>query len=338
MITEYHILNTDDKLVDEIISFFTAQGTNPELFREIKEICIKYSNQLHKPNGESMINWGFLSGSDFLNYMTDTGKIGQGIKTRFVEIALQQLVKNYLITPMDTILVNHQDQRYKVSGEYAIMLYQKGLIKNLLYGLNYIIDSYKASVVKIEPISKEGDYSIGTGFLISEKVNDNYIVVTNRHVVEKSKSVKVFKFDDDEIQIVKVFEDNERDIALILVAELFNKPFFLSKNLNVLTEIITIGYPTIPTTKNAYRVYHKGEVNSFVEDYWNNKLFLISAKTSSGNSGSPIIDKTGMVVGIISEELFEKEAFFEKGKLPYYAGIPTDEILKSVDKLKAHMK
>jgi hypothetical protein len=79
-------------------------------------------------------------------------------------------------------------------------------------------------------------------------------------------------------------------------------------------------------TKYSYQVYHKGEVNSFVEDYKSNKLFLFSAKTSSGNSGSPVIDKTGMVLGIVTEELFEKDKFYEKGKLPYYAAIPAIEI------------
>lgn len=84
-------------------------------------------------------------------------------------------------------------------------------------------------------------------------------------------------------------------------------------------------------TKHSYQVYHKGELNSFVEDYRENQLFLFSAKTSSGNSGSPIIDKYGMVIGIVTEELFEQELFYEKGKLPYYAGIPTEEIIKSVN-------
>lgn len=80
-------------------------------------------------------------------------------------------------------------------------------------------------------------------------------------------------------------------------------------------------------TKYAYQVYHKGEINSHIEDYFGNKLFLFSAKTSPGNSGGPIIERSGMVIGIVTEMLFEQEEFFQKGILPYSAGIPATKII-----------
>ena len=33
------------------------------------------------------------------------------------------------------------------------------------------------------------------------------------------------------------------------------------------------------------------------------------------------------------EDLFEDEKFYKKGKLPYYVGIPTVEIIKSINKI-----
>ena len=134
----------------------------------------------------------------------------------------------------------------------------------------------------------------------------------------------------------KIFADLEKRLSKIekTIRLFMFITEWLSKNEFRFTVVDNIKYPTIPTTKFAYQVYHKGEVNSFVEDYWDNNLFLISAKTSSGNSGSPIIDNSGMVVGVITEELFEKDKFYEKGKLPYYAGIPTVEIVKAITKYK----
>ena len=76
---------------------------------------------------------------------------------------------------------------------------------------------------------------------------------------------------------------------------------------------------------------HKGEINAYGHDLMGNCLLLITAKTSSGNSGSPIIDKYGMVMGIIAQDLFEQDQFVNKGKLPYYAGIPTTEIINSLN-------
>jgi S1-C subfamily serine protease len=334
MITDYQILSANDDLVSEVINFFTAKETNPKLFEEIKKICIERNNKVVYPNGENYIKSGILSHYDFLMYMSETNKAQSGIKTHFVEITLKQLVKHYILEPLDSVVGHKQAPRYRVSGKYAKMMCDQGLIKNLLYGFNYIISEYKNSVVKIEHFDKNGDSSIGTGFLIAERIENHNIIVTNRHVIQGNSRLKMFTHDDKEIQIINVLEDDERDIALIEIENYNGKPFILSDTIEVMKEIITIGYPTIPTTKYAYQVYHKGEVNSFVENFWNNKLFLISAKTSSGNSGSPIIDSSGVILGIITEELFEQDKFFQKGKLPYYAGIPTTEIFKSIIKYK----
>lgn len=336
MTREYAILSSKDNLVNEIIDFFTAKEVNLLLFETIKDICIRYSNKYNKFNGELYIKKGLLSGFDFLMYMLDQKKAGDGIPTNFVDLTLQQLAKHYIIIPMDSLVFKSEEQRYNTNGELTKSLYDHNLIKNLLYGFNYIIERYKNSVVKIIHINRHGDSSIGTGFFISAKVNNNCLVITNKHVVEGAQKVKIFSADDKEIKINKITQDNDRDIAIIETEQFTCNTFFLSDHLEVMKEIITIGYPTIPTTKYAYQVYHKGEVNSFVEDYWNNKFFLISAKTSSGNSGSPIIDNTGMVVGIITEELFEQDKFYEKGKLPYYAGIPCTEIVESIKKFKTN--
>lgn len=96
-----------------------------------------------------------------------------------------------------------------------------------------------------------------------------------------------------------------------------------------LSDIITIGYPAIPMTREAYQVYHKGEVNGHVKDYFGHETFLFSAKTSPGNSGSPIVDSNGMVCGIVTQEYFEKEKFKENGQLPYYSAYSANLIIES---------
>ena len=104
------------------------------------------------------------------------------------------------------------------------------------------------------------------------------------------------------------------------------KPFCLNADLKVITDILTIGYPPVPTTRGSYPLFHRGEVNSKVESYWGHNLFLFSAKTNPGNSGSPVIDGDGTILGIVTEQLEEQEGY-KKGKLPYYAAIPSTQIL-----------
>jgi S1-C subfamily serine protease len=51
-------------------------------------------------------------------------------------------------------------------------------------------------------------------------------------------------------------------------------------------------------------------------------LILFSAKTAPGNSGGPLINEYGFVVGIVCQDLFYKDALIESGQLPYHTAIP----------------
>lgn len=324
----YNILKSKESLVDEIITFFTAQEVNPFLYAEIKEFCLR--NCLRKPNDASEISAGFLSAYDFCRFMGNKNQGEYSIQPFYLEFTLEQLAQKHIILPRDSVILSPDSRRFRVSGSYARELFQKKLIKNLLFGFQYIADNYRDSVLKIENTDKNGQVDIGTGFLIHGSTPDKNLIVTNKHVVAKYEKLRLLTPDEREIHINLVFEDDKRDIALIEIDRYEAQPFYLNESTDILKEIITIGYPSIPMTKFAYQVYHKGEVNSYIEDYYDNKFFLFSAKTSSGNSGSPIIEDTGMVLGIVTEELFEKESFYTKGKLPYYAGIPTGEIVESI--------
>lgn len=61
-------------------------------------------------------------------------------------------------------------------------------------------------------------------------------------------------------------------------------------------------------------------------DYWQSDYFLFSARTSPGNSGGPVINDKGMVVGIVTQQLLEKDAQ-NRGKLPYFAAVPSHVIV-----------
>lgn len=335
MIDHISLLKANSELVKRTIEYFTAESTNPKAFKEIKEIGVEKSNHFKKRNGETFINMGYLSVFDFTMYLFEKNMAGNaGVKPRVVELTLKLMEDKLIISALDpATLGNRSEKRYKSNIEYAKLLYDKDLIDNLIFGINHIISKYQNSVVKIENIDKNKDAAIGTGFLIENE--GTQIIVTNKHVLEKSIKLRIFDKDDREISFEDPYKDDQSDLAIIPLSSKLNSPgFHLNSSMEILSEIITIGYPSIPMTKLAYQVYHKGEVNSFVEDYSGNKLFLISAKTSSGNSGSPVIDKTGTVIGIITEELFEKEQFKEKGKLPYYAAIPSIEIIRVIRRYK----
>ncbi|SOD19771.1 S1 family peptidase [Pedobacter xixiisoli] len=325
-------LETHKDLIDEVILFFTAEVNGN--FDEIKAISKQRNIQMKRDKLNDAIDFGYFSIDEFLDFAHKRGKIKGGISFDAVELVLKILVEEHVLTPAPTSFEKSFGIRYRANGKFAEYLNKRGLILNLIGGWSQIINRYRLSVVKIEHINKIGDSSIGTGYYYAagDSKISKYLIITNRHVVENASKINVYLDNDTALPYQEIVEDPKLDLAYIVLKEPLGSLYLdFEPKPDVLSEIITIGYPSIPMTKAAYQVYHKGEVNSFVEDYDGNKFFLISAKTSSGNSGSPIINKHGLVVGIVAQDFFEQKQFFEKGKPSYAAGIPSEEIVKSLN-------
>ncbi len=101
------------------------------------------------------------------------------------------------------------------------------------------------------------------------------------------------------------------DLVFIkLPQEILNSIYFDSE-ISILDEVMALGYPQIPGFHNfltaekaavsARFTSTTGQVSSIAEDIWmREKLILITAKIRGGNSGGPIINNKGMVVGVAS--------------------------------------
>jgi len=322
------ILKSNLALVQIVIDYFAAEFTNTSEYERIKESALKHNQKFKNPNGKTFINLGFLSPLECTLFIIDKGIENTG---RVIDETIKALEERLIIYPIDkTIGRQITDDRFRLNGEKAAILYRKNLIMNIILGFDYIVQEYKNSVFKIEHVSKNQDHSIGTGFLIDYA--DRHLIITNKHVIEEHDRLRVLNNEDNSIDFEDPFLHPDKDIAILPLKEkLKTTAFQLETEIRILGEIITIGYPSIPMTRLAYQVYHRGEINSFVQDYYGNQLFLISAKTSAGNSGSPVIDNKGTVVGIVTEELFEKEQFYKKGKLPYYAAITSNDIFETIN-------
>src|SRR5690606_20722078 len=80
---------------------------------------------------------------------------------------------------------------------------------------------------------------------------------------------------------------------------------------SILDEVIALGYPRIPGFHNFLTAETAlissrltgttGSIASVAEDIWiKENLILITAKIKGGNSGGPIINKSGKVIGVAS--------------------------------------
>jgi len=317
------LIRQNFSLLRTSLDFFTSQLVNNDLFEEIKGICSK--------NSINDINRGYLSISDFRTYISHK-QLFSSIPIGIIDLFVNILVEERIIIPIDSVLTNGNEKKYLANGSNTsiiLLLERPDLLYNKILGFPYIVEIYGKSVLKIENIDKNKEPSIGTGFIIQATENTK-LIVTNKHVLDKHVQLNVYDKEDNQINIGTPIIDTKSDLALIPFEVINNDipTFILANSTKILSEIITIGYPSVPMTNFSYQVTHSGEINSYVEDYRKSKLFLFSAKTSSGNSGSPVINKYGYVLGIVTQELFTKGELEKSGKLPYYAAIPSSEIIR----------
>jgi S1-C subfamily serine protease len=136
----------------------------------------------------------------------------------------------------------------------------------------------------------------GTGFY----VNDEYIV-TNQHVVNGCDHVSVKGAVPEHTALVKV-ADETRDLALIQTDRAPEEIAPLRYNIEGLKagdKVYVIGYPGEEGTKGQYRVA-TGQVQDVKPEMGGKPgWFYISDIVEHGNSGGPVFDTSGNVVGVV---------------------------------------
>ena len=171
-----------------------------------------------------------------------------------------------------------------------------------------IADKVKPSVVGIEVTGDSGSSGVGTGIIMSE---DGYIA-TNYHVVENGTEFRVVLSDDREFSATYVGGDELSDLALIKidVTGLTPAEFGNSDELIVGELAVAIGTPggldLAGTTTDGIISAISRDVKIYDDSGVMVKrmtLIQTSAEVSPGNSGGPLINDRGQVVGIVSMKL-----------------------------------
>ena len=152
------------------------------------------------------------------------------------------------------------------------------------------------SVVSISCQSSRGGSS-GTGVVLS---SDGYIV-TNAHVVDNSNTVTVLLTDDRAYSAQLVGCDTVSDLAVLRIdcTELIPAQFGDSSTLRVGDTVVAIGDPLGLEFRGTYT---NGIVSAINRDVDVNgrtmTLIQTNAALNSGNSGGPLINCYGQVIGI----------------------------------------
>jgi serine protease Do len=144
----------------------------------------------------------------------------------------------------------------------------------------------------------------GTGFIIDTK---GYLA-TNFHVVENARNIAV-QNDRGEFIAKIVYANKAKDIAILKIEDENFKPYTsipysIGKTSAKLAEpIFTMGYP-----KNEI-VYGQGYLSSLTGFNGDTLSCQIEIAANRGNSGSPILNNNGEVVGILNARQANTEGF-----------------------------
>lgn len=142
----------------------------------------------------------------------------------------------------------------------------------------------------------------GTGFAL----NNGYIV-TNNHVVENSNSIVVIGINGNNIEYKArvVTTDKKNDLALIKIEDyrfsgFGNVPYAITRRqCEVGEDVFVLGYPLTSYMGEEIKLTN-GIVSSRSGYQGDITTYQISAPVQPGNSGGPMFDKNGNVVGIVN--------------------------------------
>ena len=160
---------------------------------------------------------------------------------------------------------------------------------------------------KQEPKSTPDDDKIvpaasGTGFFVSRKGH----VITNYHVIEGCDQNKL-SFDGKEIKADTLAIDKVNDLA-ILKANLRPKKVYpvATEDVTLLQDVIIAGYPLGKKVSSAIKT-SKGSITALAGYKDNFSEFQTDAALNQGNSGGPIMNQKGNVVGVAVANYGKKE-------------------------------
>lgn len=146
------------------------------------------------------------------------------------------------------------------------------------------------------PTPTETEIKGGTGFMIDPK---GYII-TNAHVIGNSTMVIVQNNKGQEFNTKIVYIDAVTDLAFLKIADSSFKaanvlPYAINKgNINLGEEIFTLGYPRDEI------VYGEGYLSAKTGYRGDSLTCQIAVAANPGNSGGPVLDKFGEVIGVLS--------------------------------------
>lgn len=288
---------------EELATFEEARKHNPELDQLVVEYTI-FFNQLEK-FGERK-NFKAVLGDIHKDFVDTGGLLPIKPKARIItlirrysgDIAVAASIAGLTAVGISGLIAYFTP---KANTAYVEQLSRKvnNLEKKQNALSNQITITEKAPKIPTDVSVQSG----GTSFLVDAK---GYLI-TNAHVIGNYKNVVVQNSKGQEFRAVIVKIDPVRDLAVLKIEDVDFKPLasipygFKKTGADLGEEIFTMGYPRDEI------VYGEGYMSAKTGFNGDTLACQIAVAANPGNSGGPVINRSGEVVGILSTRQVKAE-------------------------------
>lgn len=207
-------------------------------------------------------------------------------------------------------------------------------------GFPQIVKHFETSVVKlIVAPGIEDRETTGTGFLM-----EGNRLVTAAHCLPEGERVRIEKWDAAKFPIkdIKMLARSgtanpfktERGLIDLAIIEFESDPFpnspkFRLWGADILDECLVMGYPSIPGLDIGLIPSAGRVVREFPVYLRSQNMMLVDARVKGGNSGGPVLNKYGKVMGVITNG--ESEDEFMREKMGFAIATPAQTLLDLIN-------
>jgi S1-C subfamily serine protease len=146
----------------------------------------------------------------------------------------------------------------------------------------------------------ESSSRYGTGFFI----NDGGFAISNAHVVEGCSEVTASQAGGTSLSVTVIASDSRNDLTLLKVAErpAAHGKFRSAPAVRQGEQVVIYGYPLAGALASTGNL-SSGIVTALAGLADDTTTLQISAPVQPGNSGGPVIDESGLIVGVVQSKL-----------------------------------
>ena len=178
----------------------------------------------------------------------------------------------------------------------------------------------------------------GSGFFITT----NGYFVTCEHVIADASNI-VLEAKGGNLPARLIRWDKANDLAVLKVEGVFTPlPVASSGHVKLGENVFTIGFPD-PDMQGVEPKLTRGEISSLTGMQDDPREFQISVSVQPGNSGGPLVDLYGNVVGVVEARLADVATFKRTGSLPQNVNYAVKSsavkvMLESLPEVSANLK